>query len=340
MRALVKLKRGIGNIDLIDVEEKKPGPDEVKIRVVAAGICGTDVHTYYDSVPYEPPVIMGHEFSGIIVECGSGVEEFKKGDRVTAESSANTCGHCVYCLEDNINLCPQRKSIGRFVNGSFADYVCLDKKMIHKIPDSLSFTDAALSEPLAVAVHAVKLCSLKTNSIVAVNGPGLIGILTSKLASLKSRNVIVMGLSEDKERLEIAEKFGAGKIIDVKKQDYIKMINELSDGYGAHILFECSGASRGNYDYFNIIRKGGEIIQLGLFKKDLKVDFNCIVFNEYSIKGSFSYNWQDYEDAIGYLSGEDVSADKLSVCKLSLEDWKTGFKYAINKKYLKVMLQP
>jgi len=339
MRALVKTKKGVGNIELINVEEKKIGINDVKIKVISSGICGTDIHVYYGEVPYEVPVILGHEFSGIIAECGSGVTEFNIGEKVTAEPHINICGKCIYCKEGNYNLCVERRGMGRIADGSFADYVVLNKKVIHKIPETMDIEFAALTEPLSVAVHAINKCNqLNEKSSVIVRGPGTIGIFVAMLLRLKGIKVKVIGLSSDKKRLEIASQFGAQPVIDKGDLDYRRIISNLNSGYGADCLFECSGAKFNSNEYLNLLRKGGTIIQVGLFKEKVPFDFSQLALNEITITGSFGLNWFDFEEAMKYLSSGKIPFEKLSIKKVPIADWSKGFKYAMEKRFLKVML--
>src|SRR5438067_1258567 len=179
MKAVMKTAPGAGNIEVRDIAEPATPPGHVKIAVKAAGICGTDLHIYYDEYRSFPPVVLGHEVCGEIAEVGSGVERVRVGDRVTSETYASTCGSCRYCREGRVNLCPERRSIGSGANGGFAKYLVVPEHNIHLLPDNVSFEEGALSEPLACVIHSVLERSQVTpGDIAVITGPGAMGLLT------------------------------------------------------------------------------------------------------------------------------------------------------------------
>src|SRR3990172_7629700 len=155
MLALVKLQKGKGFLKLKEVETPKIVADEVLIEVKAAGICGTDIHVKNDEFPYWPPVILGHEFSGKIVEIGSKVDSYEVGDRVVAEPHTLACGKCYLCRTGNIQICSSKRSIGWGIDGAFTKYIKMPEKLLHKIPDKVSYEHAAVVEPTANVVHDV-----------------------------------------------------------------------------------------------------------------------------------------------------------------------------------------
>jgi L-iditol 2-dehydrogenase len=155
MIAIRKIARGVGNIELQDVPEPHAGPGQVVIEVNSAGICGTDLHIYLDEFETRPPVTIGHELAGVIVELGKDVEAWKVGDRVTTETYFSTCGRCLDCRRGRRNLCIHRRSIGSKEEGAFAQYLLTPAANLHRVPDGLDLESAALTEPLACTVHGV-----------------------------------------------------------------------------------------------------------------------------------------------------------------------------------------
>ncbi|HEY3415391.1 MAG TPA: alcohol dehydrogenase catalytic domain-containing protein, partial [Armatimonadota bacterium] len=155
MQALVKTQKGVGFLALLDVEQPKPGPGEVLIEVKACGICGTDVHVLHDQFPYWPPVVLGHEFSGEVVELGPEAKYYKVGDRVVGEPHTQACGHCYLCRTGNVQICPTKRSPGWGINGAFTKYLKMPEKLLHRIPDSMGYDVAAIVEPTANTVHDV-----------------------------------------------------------------------------------------------------------------------------------------------------------------------------------------
>ena len=179
MLALYKTAKGPGNMELRQAPVPRPKADEVLLEIKAAGICGTDIHIRHDQFPYYPPVIMGHEFSGVIVETGSEVTNFKTGDRVVGEPHTRACGKCELCRTGNIQICSAKRSPGWGIDGAFARYLVMPEHLLHKIPDSLSYEEAAVIEPAANAIQDVlERAKVYANDSVVIFGPGPIGLLS------------------------------------------------------------------------------------------------------------------------------------------------------------------
>src|SRR3954451_22985174 len=243
MQAVVKTARGAGQVDLREVPVPAPGPGQVLLAVRAAGICGTDLHIYHDEYVTQPPVVLGHELAGEVAVTGEGVTTFVPGDRVTTETYFHLCGQCRFCRGGQPNLCPERRSIGSGVNGGFAPYVVVPERNLHRLPDTLTYQEAALSEPLACVVHgALELPKVTPGDIAVVAGPGAIGLLPLPGARAAGAAVVVLGTPADRRRLQLAEELGATRVVDVSDEDPGPIVRELTAGWGADIVFECSGA--------------------------------------------------------------------------------------------------
>ncbi|MFQ6075682.1 MAG: alcohol dehydrogenase catalytic domain-containing protein, partial [Candidatus Bathyarchaeia archaeon] len=171
---MVKTEKGVGFVELLDVPEPRPGPNEVLVEVKAAGICGTDIHIYHDEFPYNPPVVLGHEFCGLIAEVGENVTGWEPGDRVTCETAGEICGRCLYCRTGRYNLCPERMGLGYNMNGAFAEYVLIPRQeIIHRLPEDVDFVSGALCEPSASVTHAViDRTKISGGDFVVVTGDG------------------------------------------------------------------------------------------------------------------------------------------------------------------------
>src|ERR687890_1280482 len=234
MQAVMKTARGEVNVALGEQSQPRPGPGQVLLAVRAAGICGTDLHIYHDEFRTQPPVVLGHELAGEVIAVGDGVTRVAVADRVTTETYFHLCGSCRFCREGQPNLCPERRSIGSGVDGGFAPYVVIPKRNIHRLPDNLSFQEAALSEPLACVVHgALELPKVTPGDIAVVAGPGAIGLLTLQVARAAGAAVIVLGTAADRRRLQLAEELGAARVVDVSDEDPIPIVRELTAGWGA-----------------------------------------------------------------------------------------------------------
>lgn len=242
VKALVKTREGHGNLELLDKEVATPLDDKVKIKVHYAGICGTDIHTYEGHYKVNFPVTLGHEFSGEIVEVGADVKDFKVGDRVTSETTFYVCNECEYCKSKDYNLCNHRKGIGTQVDGAFTNYVIAREESLHHIPDEVSYQSAAMTEPLACAHHGVSKIQVNSGDVAVVMGPGPIGLLVAQVLKSKGATVVVTGLDNDKVRLDKAEALHMDYVVNLQQTDLKTYINGITDGYGADVVVECSGA--------------------------------------------------------------------------------------------------
>src|SRR5680860_121732 len=278
MKALVKYGKGENDIELREIPEPVPKANEVKVKVKATGICGTDLHGYS---ALKPPVVLGHETAGVVVEVGEEVKDIKVGDRVTTETTAYICGQCKFCQSKDYNLCVHRKGLGSAVNGAFAEYFVIRKESIHQIPLRIDFNSASLFEPLSCAVHAViERANLLPNEIVLVLGPGPMGLLTAQIAKSLGARVIICGIEGDERRLSIAKKLGINQIFNTKKKDIKNYLSKLTIGYGVDVVFECSGSVEAVENGLNLIRKGGRYIQEGIVHQPIQIIFDQILFDK------------------------------------------------------------
>jgi len=252
MRAVVKTKRGPGNVELRDVDVPKIAPDEVLIEVKRSGICGTDIHIYHDSAFYTPPVVLGHEYSGVIAQIGSEVSDFNVGERVTSPATI-PCGTCFMCKINRPNRCigEQKRILGSHkADGTFTKYVAVPSRILHKIPDALSFDEAAVVEPAACAIHNVsEIVGVNPGDIVVILGPGPMGLLSLQVAKISgAEKVVITGVGADKDRLRLAERLGADITINVEEEDAVEIVKSITDGLGADVVIEASGASAARGD--------------------------------------------------------------------------------------------
>jgi len=341
LKALVKTKTGKGYLELIEVNEPKPKAKEVKIKVEYAGICGTDIHIYYDEFPTVPPITLGHEFSGTIVDIGEEVKRFKIGDKVVAENSWSSCEICSLCRKGRDTLCTERVCVGVSQNGVFAKYVLYKEHLIHLIPENVDMLSAALIEPMACAVHGViERSRVNSGDIVIVSGPGPIGLFSMQLAKSIGATVIVTGISLDQKRLDIAKELGADYAVDIQKKDIKDLISKLTNSEGVDVVLECSGAEAAVDQGIDLLKKCGIFTQIGLHGKPIKIDFEKICFKELDVYGSLSQTNFSYKRALALLSEKKINSKALVTHTFSLEEWEKGFKVAEQKKGLKVVLKP
>lgn len=344
MKGLVKYAKGDGNMEIREVAEPKAGPGQVKIEVKAAGICGSDLHIYHDDIagiPINPPVITGHEFCGIVVEVGEGVARWKIGDRVTSETAVSFCGECLYCRTGRYNLCNSRRTLGYWYNGVFAQYTVVPQERIHRLPDHVDFIAGALCEPLACVVHAaLELTTIITGDVVLVSGPGSIGLQALQVAKSAGATVVVSGTDVDRERLVLAKKLGADYTVDVTAENVFEVINRITDGKGADVTLECSGAARAAGDALLLTRKAGQYTQIGLFGKPIQIDFEKICYRELKVTGSLGSTWTSWEKAIQLIAAGTVDTKALVSDIMPITDWEKAFAKFENKQGMKLVLTP
>ena len=245
MEAVVKTKRGVGFLELRDVPEPEITDDEVLIEIKAAGICGTDVHVKHDTFPYWPPVILGHEFSGEIVEVGNSVSDWKVGDRVVGEPHTLHCGKCFLCRKGHIQNCLEKRSPGWGIDGAFTRYMKYPTNLLHRIPDHMSFEQGALVEPAANTVtDIIDRQAIEVGDFVVVLGPGPIGLLAAQVARVAgAREVMIVGAPADEElRLSTARRLGVEHVVNFAEADPVERCMALTGGKGADLVIECSGA--------------------------------------------------------------------------------------------------
>lgn len=341
MKAVIKTKEGKGNVVLQDVEEPVVGRGEVKIKVMAAGICGTDIKIFHGDTWSNPPVILGHEYSGIVAEVGDGVKGVKVGDRVVSETAQVVCGKCYYCNTGSYLMCPERLSIGYGVNGAFADFCVVREGIIHKLPENVSFDSGALCEPAAVAVHAVlDKVTLYPTDIVVVMGPGPIGLLVAQVAKSMGVTVVICGTSADKKRLEAAGALGIDYCVNVQEVDIIKFVNDLTGQKGADVVYDCTGAASAIRSGMTMLKKKGKLVQVGLTKQSLEIEYSLLTAKEISLIGTFGHNWNNWEVALDMISKGRIKTEPIITHHFPLEKWEEAFQLAENQEGIKILLHP
>jgi L-iditol 2-dehydrogenase len=342
MKALVKKETGPGHVELDEVTVPAVGPEDVKVRIKACGICGTDLHMMHGAGwTFIPPVTLGHEFSGEIVEVGSRVERWSVGDRVTAEPPASTCGVCDYCLSGYPALCDERRSIGSGVNGAFAEYLVIPQRRLHRLYDEVDDISASLSEPAACCVHAVlEVGNVSAGDVVLVTGPGPIGLLVSQIAGINGAEVVLVGTEVDRDRLDLATRLGIDRTVTVGAEEVERAVRERNRDRGADVAFECSGAYPAYETCVRSLRKHGTLVQMGLFPQAGTVDLAHIIKKELTTKGSFGSTHSSFETTLRLMAKGLLQIEPLVTATLPLTDWKRGFEMMENRQACKVVLIP
>lgn len=343
MKALLKKENGYGNMELVEIDEPTISSDQVKIKVAYSGICGSDIHSYkgeYKNI--RPPVVLGHEFSGIVVDVGSNVKGIKVGDKVTSETTYYICGTCDYCKSGDYNLCSNRKGIGTQVNGSFAEYVVTRKESVHILPDNVDLLSASITEPLACCVHAaLEKTNIEMGDVVLIFGPGPIGLLTAQIVKARGAFVVLAGMTRDIDRLKIALDLGIDKVVDIQQENLDEIVKNHTNGYGVDKVFECSGSIKAVNSGLKLLRKKGVMVQVGLFANSLnEIDQEKIIQKEISYIGSRSQKPSSWNIALYLLQTGKVNTKAIISDIYDLKDWNKGFEKVMNAEGLKIVLKP
>lgn len=340
MLAIVKETKG-RDYAVKDVVIPEITEDEVLIKVKAVGICGTDVPILDGDreVPY--PLIPGHEFAGDIVKVGSNVKELKIGDRVTPAIVIG-CGQCYFCRKGLETLCDNIVETGIHVDGAFAEYVSVHQKVVHKMPENMTYEQAASIDPIASAYHPIKKANIGSEDTVLIFGPGPIGLYSVQIAKAEgAKQIIVVGISNDKERLELAKEVGADHIfISDGKEDILKYIESLTEGRLADIVIEATGNPAVFNESIRLVRKHGQIILVGIPHKPAEINMNQIVRKEIIIKGSLCYTWDDYKESIDLVCSGRVKVEPLISHKFNLNEIRTAMDKIHKRETIKVILYP
>ncbi len=276
-----------------DVPEPEIGADEVLIEVKACGICGSDVHGMDGSTGRRiPPIIMGHEAAGVIGRVGGAVQGWKRGDRVTFDSTIY-CGECTYCRAGLMNLCDNRRVLGVSPgdyrqDGAFAEYVAVPERILYRLPDGVSFTQAAMLEPLSVAFHAVGLPRIRLGDSAVVVGAGMVGLLVVRALRLAGCGQVI-AVDLDAKRLETAKAFGADVGLDAKG-DVAEQVRALTDGRGADLAFEVVGVTPAVQTAVASVRKGGSVTLVGNLSATVELPLQSVVTRQIAVRGSCASN--------------------------------------------------
>ena len=343
MKALVKYADGPGNMEIRDIPEPWPGPGEVRMKIAEAGICGSDLHIFHSdiAIPLKPPVVIGHEFSGTIDAVGEGVTALAIGDRVVSETAYSYCRVCELCRSGWYNLCPERKTLGYWHNGVFTDYAVMPQGNIHRIPDNVSFTSAAMTEALACVTHAVDdLCAISPLDVVLVTGPGAIGLMAAQVAKAYGAVVVMSGAGVDEDRLALARSLGIDYTVNIEKDDLARTLSELTGGAGPGVVLECSGSPGAINSAIRLVKKRGWFVQIGLPGRPIQFDIEAVNFREIRFSGSLGSRRQSWIMALGLQESGKVQLEPLVTHRYRIDEWQTAFDVFEKKLGCKVFLMP
>lgn len=333
-----------GRLDLRDIAQPTPGPGEVLIRVAACGICGSDVHGYDGSSGRRiPPIVMGHEAAGTVAAAGEGVTALHPGDRVTMDSTLY-CGNCPYCLRGEINLCDRREVLGVSCgeyrrNGAYAEYVTVPERIVHRLPESMSYVEAAMLEPTAVALHAVRVSEIREGATALVIGAGMIGLLTMQAARAAGCSRVLIA-DVDATRLKLAEELGATEILHVAGTDLAGEVQQRVPG-GVDVALEAVGRQETIVAAIHSVRKGGTVTLIGNIAPEVTIPLQVVVGRQLRLQGTAA-SAGEYPQAVEMISRGAIQVKPLITAVAPLSEGPRWFErlYAHEPNLMKIVLTP
>lgn len=330
---------GPGGLRVEEVPVRELKDNEVKIQVKYCGICGTDIHIFHGDggcCDVTPPLVPGHEFSGVVAEVGSKVKTVKVGDRVTGDPN-DMCGECYFCKNGMQHFCKNNIGIGTTVDGGFAEYVIMREKQVYKVSDDLSFIEAAMTEPISCCLHGIDLCNIKAGDTVLVIGGGPIGMIMMQLAKNAGASKVIMSEPVEEKR-EQALKLGATKTIDPLHEDVEAVLAEYCEN--VNVVIECVGNVHTQADAVRFAGKGATIMYFGLAapEESFPIRPDDIFKKELHITSSY-INPYSFERAIQILESGTVELESLITNVVPLDNIADVFTKPEYRRTGKVMIQ-
>ena len=336
--AVVNFAPERGCVEIREIDRPKIGPEDVLLEVANVGVCGSDLHqwTADHSWPVNYPVVLGHEFGGHIIELGSGVQGWQEGDRVVSETAAIIDRDNPMTRRGLYNLDPTRKGFGYGVDGAMTKFVRVPARILHHVPEQLPFEQACLTEPCCVAYNAVvRNARIEPGDRVVVLGPGTIGILCAAMAKLCGAEVAIVGLEQDRGRLEIARSYGCEIIIG----DCKPWATER-DGLGCDGVIDAAGASATLEIALQIVRPAGWVSKVGWGPQPLGFNLDPLVQKNITLQGSFSHHWTIWERVIALLSSGQLDVRPIIGGVWPITNWHEAFEKMHRGDVVKSVLIP
>ncbi len=335
----------VSHFEIQDVDTPRVSDEDVLIQVMACGICGSDVHGMNGSTGRRrPPIIMGHEASGVITAVGDRVRDWSVGDRVTFDSTVY-CGQCHFCQQGQINLCDQRRVLGVSCDeyrrhGAFAEYIVVPQHIVYHLPEAVSFAQGAMVEAVSIAVHAVSRVSLKPGDTAVVVGSGVIGLLVIQaLRAAGCQQVVAVDI--DQGRLELAQRLGADMALNPANTDVTQQVLDCTEGRGAHVAFEVVGMTSTLQAAISVLRKGGQLALVGNLSPQVEFPLQAVVTRELTVYGSCA-SCGEYPTCLDLMAKQKIKVDPLITAQAPLVEGASWFKRLFNRErgLIKVILEP
>lgn len=344
MPAVLNFASAPHSVELRDLPVPEIGPWDVLLQVKGVGICGSDLHQYHGKQSWKVnyPVILGHEFAGVVVRTGAQVTAFAEGDRAVSETAAVIDPASPFVRSGQYNLDPNRLGFGYGVHGAMTEFVRVPERCLHRLPEELSFEKAALTEPCCVAYNAVCMNThLRPGDSVAVIGPGPIGLLCAVMAKLAGANpLFVIGTPADAKRLEVGRQIGATHVLGAHGEDVAATILATGDGYGVDAVIDAAGVSATLELAMQLVRPGGQITKVGWGPQPCNFSLDPLVQKAATLQGSFSHNWPIWERVIAMLASGQINLDPILNRVAPLGEWQSCFDGMQSGDLVKAVLVP
>jgi len=340
MKAIVQT--GPREVETQNREKPTLESDEVLVKVHTAGLCGSDAHAYkydggYEWIPI--PRIMGHEYSGEVVEVGDSVEGFTAGDKVI-EEPIHDCGHCFQCKNGQPNVCQNFSITGMHRDGAYAEYVTVAPEHLHAVPEDVPLRQAAVTEPISIATRAVLEQSVTTpGDNVLVEGPGPIGVLVAAVADSLGANVLVSGLDQDAVyRLPLLTDLGI-ETVNAQSEELEAQAEAHTDGIGFDVVFDSTGHHTGIGTAVDHVRKGGQVVMVGIPNDTSEVAFTSTVRGEVDVNTSYGSTWTNFEQALRLLERGEIAVDEILDTSYNMDDPTAAFEAFLASETCKPVFQ-
>lgn len=327
------------SVELREIPRARIRDDEVLLEVAAVGVCGSDLHmwTAQQSWTVNYPVVLGHEFCGVVAEVGPLVSGWREGDRVVSETAAVIDANSPLTRQGLYNLDPGRRGFGALVDGAMRRFVPVPARILHRMPEGMTFEQAALTEPCCVAFNAVvENARVKPGDRIAVLGPGPIGILSAAMARLCGATVAVIGLAHDRDRLEVASRgYGCQTVIG-SAADWARE----GDGLGVDGVIDATGVSAALATALELVRPNGWISKVGWGPQPANFSLDKLVQKNITLQGSFSHNWPIWERVIRLISSRALDVGPITGGVWPLDQWRAAFEEMHSGRIVKAILRP
>ena len=351
MKAVVKYGFGKFETELRDVPVPVIGDDDVLLEVKAAGVCGSDIA--FDNGAHanllNPPVVLGHEFSGVVAKIGKNVTEWKVGDRVVSDNTGKVCGKCYACATADYLSCPERLGLGYGMDGGFTQYVRIPGETLKvfpnslmSIPEGMSFEEAAILDPCCNAYMAVVQESrFMPGDYGAVFGVGALGQFSIQALRIAGASkIIAIGLSGDRDRFELARQNGATDIVVADEMNVQETVAKLTNGEGVALAVDCAGVAVVLRQAIDIVRTAGEIVKIGYDERPVGFSLDPIIDKAVSIKGHFGYNWLSWRNSMNLAVAGKIDLKSMISHRMKISQFREAFDLVRSKEAIKIILYP